>query len=201
MSVILAAVAALALTVAADDLSRPATALTAPSGWVTADDYPPGAIRDRAEGTAELLFRVLASGRIGVCDIGRSTGSDLLDAMSCALVKARGRYRPELDARGRAVESATKTLRFTWKMPEPDATDMAERDFGIPFQLRIIVDADADGRIEDCHVAVRTGPVPVPSGDPCLVIREHQTAPMTDPGGAAAPARLVYSMSLTRQAR
>lgn len=185
-----------------DDLSRPAKALISPASWVTADDYPPAAIRSGAQGQVEVMIRVLPSGRIGVCDVARSTGSDLLDAMSCALSKSRARYSPELDSRGRAVESGTKTLRFLWKLPEPDDADHGDRPFGDPFQLQIVVDADPSGRIVDCQVPVRIGPIPTPPGDPCLFIREQAQVPtLLDAKGEAVPSRQIFSMTLTRQPR
>ncbi|HEX8447153.1 MAG TPA: energy transducer TonB [Sphingomonas sp.] len=179
------------------DRSRPAESLSSPADWVTADDYPAAALRAGAQGTSGVQFRVLPSGRVSGCEVTDSSGSELLDAMSCALVTTRARYRPELDTSGRAVESASKTLRFTWRLPDEESA-APEFRFGIPFRLEVQVDVNVDGNVTDCTIIARNGPVPLPPGDPCLEIRaSNDVSPYRDASGKAVASRMTFVTSLS----
>ncbi|HWK35266.1 TonB family protein, partial [Sphingomonas sp.] len=56
-------------------------------------------------GTVGVRYLVRTDGRIGDCEITRSSGNARLDALTCRLIEQRFRYRPSLDARGRPVPS------------------------------------------------------------------------------------------------
>ncbi|MFD1952001.1 energy transducer TonB [Sphingomonas arantia] len=204
----LAVAATLALTApaplpsksAATDLSRPAATITSPAEWVTPDDYPPMAIRTKQEGTSQITFRVLPNGRVTGCETDQSSGSDLLDAMACALVQTRARYTPELDGKGRAVESASKTLRFTWRLPKDDPIPQTA-GFGAPFRFEMEVDIDAAGKVADCRVVTRTGTAPVPLGDPCLEVRASPGVTPLAKDGKPVPSRMTIVSSLSHAPR
>ena len=89
-----------------------------PGSWVTNDAYPPSSVRDQEQGISGLTFEVNAQGRIENCRVSSSSGSATLDRTACSLVTRRGRYSPALNAAGQPVPGGTKTLRFTWKLPE-----------------------------------------------------------------------------------
>lgn len=80
-----------------------------------------GALSDRdyprntrgAAGTVAIAFRVRADGRVDRCRPIASSGSRLLDDLTCGLVERRFRYRPARDASGRPVDSELRTS-FTW---------------------------------------------------------------------------------------
>ncbi len=179
----------------ADDLSRPAAAITPPYTWLTPEDYPTEALKRRDEGTSAIAFRILPDGRVGDCRVESSSGSDLLDAMACALIQVRGRYKPELDSKGRAIESETKTLRFTWRLPEGLENDRPR--FGEPFEREMVVDVDQTGRITECEVVKRSGWVP--PGDPCLDLYDPKKPlePLLDADGNAIAARVIWKSSVT----
>lgn len=76
-------------------------------------DYPPGAARRRAAGTAAVSFRVRTDGRVDRCTILASSGDAELDALTCTLVQRRFVYRPARSAAGMPVEATVKST-FTW---------------------------------------------------------------------------------------
>lgn len=98
----------------ASDLSR-TPALR--SGNITADDYPPLALRAELQGETRTLITIGADGRVSNCRIQKSSGSALLDAHSCALVTARFVFEPALDAKGSAIE-VQAVQPVAWVIPE-----------------------------------------------------------------------------------
>ncbi len=84
--------------------------------WITADDYPPLAIRAKEEGIVIVAVSVDASGQATDCRIETSSGSDALDQASCRGMQ-RGRFEPARDAKGRAV-AGTYSKRLSWRLPE-----------------------------------------------------------------------------------
>ena len=108
----------------ASDLSRP-PALRA--GTITAEDYPPLALRAEIQGVTRTLITIGADGRVSNCRILKSSGFVLLDTHSCALVTARFVFDPALDAKGQAIE-VQAVQPVAWVMPEsaPPTEDLAE---------------------------------------------------------------------------
>jgi protein TonB len=73
-------------------------------------------LRARAQGTVAVRFTVRADGRVGGCAVIRSSGHAELDDVTCRLIEKRFRYRPALDASGRAVP-AVQYKSFDWFVP------------------------------------------------------------------------------------
>ncbi len=99
-------------------ISKAAGAKGNPGSWVTTDDYPPSAIRDGVQGKSTLTFDIDSAGRVQNCRVSASSGSSLLDETACRLVTRRGRYTPALDQNGAPTAGGSKTLTFTWRLPE-----------------------------------------------------------------------------------
>ncbi len=99
-------------------ISKAAAARGNPGEWVTADDYPASALRAEEQGVSGITFDINAAGRIENCRVSSSSGSSALDRAACSLVTRRGRYSPALNAAGQPVPGGSKTLRFTWRLPE-----------------------------------------------------------------------------------
>ena len=87
------------------------------AGWITADDYPPAAIRAREQGTVTILWRIEASGKVEDCRIIASSGSATLDAASCNLIRSRAHYKPAVDANGKAAPAWAR-VSFAWVLPQ-----------------------------------------------------------------------------------
>lgn len=74
-------------------------------GRLRDSDYPRWAWEAGIGGTVTVIFAVETDGRVGECEVTRSSGSAPLDEMTCRLIRERFRYRPSLDRQGRPVRS------------------------------------------------------------------------------------------------
>jgi protein TonB len=90
------------------------------SGTISDHDYPPAARRAGSEGAVLVRYVVEPNGAVSRCGVVSSSGSDELDAVSCAIVARRFRFAPARGADGRPVPE-TRTQRFLWRLPEPPA--------------------------------------------------------------------------------
>lgn len=99
-------------------ISQAAAARGNPGSWVTSDDYPASALRDGLQGKSTLTFNINAEGKIEGCRVTGSSGSSVLDEAACRLVTRRGRYSPAKDQNGQPTAGGSKTLTFTWRLPE-----------------------------------------------------------------------------------
>ncbi|BCA61740.1 hypothetical protein HMP09_0974 [Sphingomonas sp. HMP9] len=74
-------------------------------GRLKDSDYPSDAPRTGIRGVVSVRYVVQVSGRVSDCRVTRSSGSGVLDSLTCRLIEQRLRYDPSLDAAGRPVES------------------------------------------------------------------------------------------------
>ncbi|CAA9534195.1 MAG: hypothetical protein AVDCRST_MAG23-1306 [uncultured Sphingosinicella sp.] len=77
-------------------------------GGVSDADYPRSALRDNFQGSVHMRFLVTPEGRIGRCEVTRSSGHAGMDRETCRLMQQRLRYRPARDIYGRAVPAWTE---------------------------------------------------------------------------------------------
>lgn len=80
------------------------------------DDYPAAALRTRTQGRVILRVTVTADGRAADCAVVATSGNAAIDARSCAVAMARGRFTPGLDAGGRPV-TIPAVFTVTWRVP------------------------------------------------------------------------------------
>jgi len=100
------------------------------SGEIDPDDYPSSAVRSRSVGTVGLRFVVAPDGRISDCAVTRSSGSPVLDATTCRLIKRRFRYRPARDGTGRPIAEEIRG-EHDWELgPEPPPIDVEPEEDG-----------------------------------------------------------------------
>lgn len=92
------------------------------SGSISNDDYPAAALGAGEQGTSSLEIRVSPSGTVLGCSVSESSGSAVLDATSCSLVRQRFKYLPGEDASGNQVE-ATVRQRVRWVLPKDQFAD------------------------------------------------------------------------------
>lgn len=83
------------------------------AGALRDSDYPREAEAQGLAGTVGISFRVRTDGGVDRCSVTRSSGSALLDGLTCRLFTQRYRFRPATDASGAAIESTLQTS-FTW---------------------------------------------------------------------------------------
>jgi len=87
--------------------------LSDPVTWITADDYPPEALRANHEGTVTITWVATPDGRISDCQTLQRSGHASLDRAACSAILRRGRYAAVPSAQGPRVF----TRRVVWKIP------------------------------------------------------------------------------------
>jgi TonB family protein len=113
-----AALAASPALASAQAPKAPARAKSDLSAYVSIDDYPPSAIRHREQGTVRFRLDVGAQGRVTACTVVSSSGSAILDATTCRILRARARFTPATDGAGNPVADSVDGA-IHWILP-PD---------------------------------------------------------------------------------
>lgn len=93
------------------------------------DAYPEASRRAEEVGIVGVRATVGLDGRAADCQVELTSGYAQLDAGTCALFVARGRFEPARDARGRAVSAEVRQA-FRWSLeasPDGDPTADAMR--------------------------------------------------------------------------
>jgi TonB family protein len=122
-----------------------ATPIGSPASWVTDADYPMEALLKQQQGMVTYQLQIDAQGRPGWCRVVQSSGSESLDAVTCALVRARARFRPARDSKGRPVPSDYQS-RLRWVLPVPDPETFRP---GISIAT---IDLAPSGAVKNCAV-------------------------------------------------
>jgi TonB family protein len=87
--------------------------------WVTPEDYPREALRQRAEGVTRFTVDVGKNGRVSKCRIIGSSGFRALDAATCKLISDRARFFQTRDSRGHPA-AGTYSNSVRWVAPSGD---------------------------------------------------------------------------------
>jgi TonB family protein len=93
----------LAAAQAASAAPAPAVDARVVGGYVSDADYPNAALRARRGGHTATRLLVTARGRVGQCQIARSSGHPDLDQRTC-VIAGRLRFRAARDAAGQPTE-------------------------------------------------------------------------------------------------
>ncbi len=96
---------------------RPPDARNRITTWVTEDDYPSAAIRDKSEGTVRYSLQISASGLVAGCTIVESSGSATLDDATCRNITRRARFDPTIGEDGQPT-TGIYVGAFTWRLPD-----------------------------------------------------------------------------------
>ncbi|MDQ4087219.1 MAG: TonB family protein [Pseudomonadota bacterium] len=97
---------------------EPARAPASLASYVSPDDYPTSALRNREQGTTRFRLTVGADGRVTDCTITGSSGSAALDSATCRIMRSRARFTPARDSNGNPT-SDTVGASLTWRIPAP----------------------------------------------------------------------------------
>jgi hypothetical protein len=129
--------------------------------WISSGDYPWGAIVERMEGVTAVSLTVDQGGAVSSCTVTATSGSDLLDGTTCALIKMRARFEAARDRLNRPVV-ADYAQKVRWQLPkDADKADFLEfvqllrSDGGV--SLEIDVDVDGKGTVAACSVRASKG--------------------------------------------
>ena len=87
-----------------------------PGLWVTTNDYPAEALREKREGTVGFVLTVGADGMVSACQITTSSGHPDLDTTACGLIAQRARFTPAKNAKGVDV-AGRYANRVRWQIP------------------------------------------------------------------------------------
>lgn len=178
--------------------------LASPLGWVTDEDYPPSAARQKQEGDVGFQLQIDSNGVPAGCSITHSSGFAELDQQACSLLVQRARFSPARDAAGKPL-AATYLGRFSWIMrqtgaqptgggPQPATAGpwMTNEDYpgsemrrGHVGSLSFILDIAASGLPTACKVAVSSG-YPVLDQAACAILMKRaRFQPARGPKGEA----------------
>jgi protein TonB len=102
------------------------------SGRIADSDFPDDV---RRGGTVHLRFTVAPTGRVSDCAVTRSSGSRILDNLTCRLIIARFRYRPARNAEGQPIAS-TIVGEHLWEAEPPPPDRWIEPDIEEPDDRR-----------------------------------------------------------------
>lgn len=116
-----------------------------PGEWIVTDDYPPAALRTRAEGTLSIKLEVDDNGHPTKCEITSSSDVPELDDVACARVLERARFMPATDKRGRPISGIySATVRFQM----PDGRESLPNDGAAVLTFTV----EKDGTVTGCSV-------------------------------------------------
>lgn len=82
----------------------------------SASDFPREAMERHQEGTAQFLLLIDEQGKIASCDVLKTSGVPDFDAMGCAVISERAKFKPALDPRGKPTRSSYVTPPVVWRV-------------------------------------------------------------------------------------
>ncbi|MGI9376954.1 MAG: energy transducer TonB [Tsuneonella suprasediminis] len=84
--------------------------------WVTSNDYPAKAIREKHEGTTRFRLFIDTHGAVQKCETIETSGFPELDEQTCALALRRARFDPARDSSGKNIEGVWESA-VRWELP------------------------------------------------------------------------------------
>lgn len=124
-------------------------------GLISGDDYPEEALDRGDQGKVGILVHVDAGGAVRDCIVEESSGSAILDKKTCALMRQRAKFKPAVDAQGRATTGEFRT-RIVWAIAEDS------RMPSDPWTSRTIITFTPDGRPLSCRRELEGALKPAP---------------------------------------
>lgn len=91
------------------------------AGFQSYEDYPQNAVDNNEHGTAVANLGIGADGKIGSCEIVRSSTSSTLDAATCDALTRKAKFNPATDQAGQPI-AANHHMAVHWILPDVEAT-------------------------------------------------------------------------------
>ena len=129
---------------------EPATPRGNPGDWFPQNSYPPEAKRKGEQGRVGVRLDIDKTGRPIACVVVESSGSDSLDAATCELALANGRFRPALGARGQPVAATYKLPGVRWELADNRVMDLTSGAAVLTLST-VQIDVDEQGRGISCR--------------------------------------------------
>lgn len=89
------------------------------------DNYPPRARAAGEQGRVYFKISLDRDGRLGSCEVTKSSGHPRLDEETCELMVAHGVFKPVKDESGRLVRKPVHHGAINWQLPEGTAVPAA----------------------------------------------------------------------------
>ena len=136
-----------------------------PGSWITADDYPPDAIRNNRTGRVVAKVGINANGQVVSCIVLISSGTTSLDNKTCEIAIARGTFNPATDAKGDKI-SSTYLLPVNWQIPDHPAgvVDLSKGPKTAAMEVETVI--GEDGSLVSCKTIVHSEAA---TPDPCAM--------------------------------
>lgn len=151
---ILVAVPLLLAAIPSPDSSDPAVPDGRSGDWFTDADYPLDAARAGQEGVVAFQLTIDRAGTPTHCTVTISSGVPSLDAVTCAKLLERARFKPGRNAAGETV-TCLYNGRITWRLPNPDTDGMLPP---LPTMTVITFFIEPDGMATNCQIMVNGKP-------------------------------------------
>lgn len=91
-----------------------------PANWVTINDYPAKAVKERRFGVTSYSLTINHIGRVASCSIVVSSGHSDLDEAACSSISRRARFTPARDRMGVPVfDNYTSAVNWVMPIQEP----------------------------------------------------------------------------------
>jgi TonB family protein len=85
------------------------------AGLFSSDDYPSAAVRNTQGGTVKVALLVDEQGKVADCSVVETSGVAVLDAQSCAILKARAKFAPAVGPDRKPTKDAF-IQKITWRI-------------------------------------------------------------------------------------
>lgn len=133
----------------AQERQKPATPRGDVGDWFPMDGYPPEARRQGEQGRVGVRLTVDKTGMVSACRVTLSSGSASLDARTCELALANGRFNPAKDANGEPIEATYGLPAVRWELSLPDLS----LDGGAVTTTQTVeIQVDAQGKGISCQL-------------------------------------------------
>jgi TonB family protein len=176
-------------------------AVPAPSirGIISAEDYPQSAL-DRGE-TGSVFFKLVINpqGAVDTCSVQVSSGSSILDATTCTIVRKRARFEPAVGLDGKPIYGTYRGV-ISWginnamsRKAGPDielVIDRAPMGVSMPLMVPVSYLHGANGSVTRCEPADDATLSPRALVDlACNAIRQAPGEPIRSSDGRAVDAQ------------
>lgn len=114
------------------------TAIRADSidSWVTPADYPRAALRAEEQGYVGYRLEIAPDGKPSRCEVMLSSGSQILDQVTCPLLLQRARFRAIKDSEGQPTAGVFRSI-LPWTVPTSLAATKLRRPSDIDLDLSV----------------------------------------------------------------
>lgn len=173
--------------------SAPPVPTSAPSTWITADDYPYEAMLLEQEGRVTATLSLAANGLPVDCRIAVSSGFSSLDAQTCKALMMRARFEP-IREKSKSAVPATYTMRLNWRLPTRGTPMTPTLDIHV---MRLDFFVEPDGSISDCTAKLNEN-MPLPPQFCEAQIRGRRFVPQHDANGTPVRQKMRMTISVEK---